>query len=225
MSKNIGIVATCPFGRTYDDSKLYDMRDEVGRNMIDYQLIEIKCQIKANGPIYGIQFIYKNKNNDEKVALINVKPKEPFLIQQSISLKDEEVSNLRIWISNDTFQLIGFEITTNKGKSQKFGYGKSEELRIISVIENKEKTIVGFAVYADDQNGITSMYAYYLNKKLHAFYSNIEIFKLRILSKKSEEKKKYDELLPKMNETNKILYKISILPDNQFFNIIKYILS
>ena len=221
----IGISSTVNFGRVDENSKYYDIRDEVGKKILDYRLVKIKCQLKSNDSIYGIQFIYRNINTNKEEALINFKSKENEidLIEQEMSFDFEEIVDLRTWLSED-IKLIGFEITTNRGKSQKFGYGNDEELRKCPEFENNDKTIVGFGITADDKNGVTSIYAYYLNKRTYAFYIYSGVFSLRIKIKDAEFRKKIESKLSSMSEKNKVLFKVCSLPDNQFFNIIKYTL-
>ena len=220
----LGILSTCNYGRVEENSKYYDIRDEVGKNILDYRITKIKCQLKSNDCIYGIQFIYRNINTNEEVTLINVKSKELDLIEQEMNFGLEEIIDLRIWIS-DEIKLIGFEVTTNRGHNQKFGFGKDEELRKCPDLEDQEQTIVGFGVTADDKNGVTSLYAYYINKRTYAFYIYSGVFSLRIKIQDEEFKKKIESKISKMSEKNKILYRVCSLPDNQFFNIIKYALS
>ena len=224
VKKPLGIKSTCLYGKVEENSKYYDVRDEVGKSLLDYRLVKIKCQIKSNDSIYGIQFIYRNINSLKEVTLINVKSREFGLIEQEMDFGIEEIVGLRTWVSDD-IKLIGFEVTTNRGKVKKFGYGNDEELRIIPDFENNDNTIVGFCVTADDKNGVTSLFAYYLNKKTYAFYIYSGVFSLRIKVKNEEFKKKFESKLPSMDEKNRILYRICCLPDNQFFNIIKYALS
>ena len=216
--------STCNYGFDGENSKYYDVTDEVSESILNYKIKKIICQIKSNECIYGIQLIYRNINDGKEKTLINVKPKELDLIEQEMTFGVEEIVDLRTWVSKD-FKLIGFEITTNKGRSQKFGYGKDEDLRKIPEFENNENNIVGFCVSGDDKNGITSLFAYYINKRTYDFYIYSGIFSLRIKIKDEKFKKIIENKLPTMNEKNKILYKICCLPDNQFFHVIKYALS
>lgn len=218
------IRTTCNYGKVNENSKSYDVCDEIdGEYLLNYRISKIICQIKSNESIYGIKFIYRNINDGKEMALINVKSKEFDLIEQEMTFTLEEIVDLRVWVSED-IRLIGFEVTTNKGRSQKFGYGNNEELRKIHEFENKENNIVGFNVTADDINGVTALYAYYLNKRTYAFYIYSGVFSLRIKVKDAKYRKMIEQKLPKMSEKNKILYRICCLPDNQFFQAIKYTL-
>lgn len=221
MSSEVTIFSTCKFGRVDENSKTYDISKEPGKKILDYRISKIKCQTKSNDAIYGIQFIYRNINTNEEVALINVIPKELNLIEQEMSFDIEDLVDLRIWVSDD-IRLRGFEVTTNKGRTKKFGYGNDEELIKVPDFEDKVNTIVGFGVCADDKYGVTALYAFYLNKKTYAFCLYLGIFGLRIKLRNEEYKRKCKSQLSNMKEKNKILFRVCSLPDNQFFNIIKY---
>ena len=222
----LGIKYTVLFGTVEENSKYYDIRDEVGKKIIDYRLIKIKCQLKSNDSIKGIQFIYRNIITSQEVALINVKSKELNLIEQEMDFKMEEIVDLRVWIKDEQiFKLIGFEITTSKGRNKKFGYGDDEQLRKCPDFMNKDRAIIGFGVAADDENGVTALYAYYLNKRTYALHLYSGVISLRIKIKDEEFRKKIKAKLPSMSEKNNILFRVCDLPDNQFFNIIKYAVS
>ena len=222
-----GIKTTCNFGSVEENTKFYDMKEEVGKKILDYRLVKIKCQLKSNESIKGIQFIYRNINTSKECTLINVKPKKTDLdlVEQEMEFKMEDIIDLRTWLSTD-YKLIGFEVITSKGRTYKFGYGNDEQLIKCQDFDKKDNTIVGFGVGADDKNGVTSIFGYYLKKKTYAFYLYSGVISLRIKIKDEEFRKKTEsKLLPSMNEQNKILYRVCAMPDNQFFNIIKYALS
>ena len=224
--QKLGISSAVNYGRVDENSKYYDIRDELGKKILDYRVAKIKCQLKPNDSIYGIQIIYRNINTNKEETLTNFQSKEnnKDLIEQEISFGFEEITELRTWLSEE-IKLIGFEVTTNRGRSKKFGYGNDEELRKCPDFENHDKTIVGFGIVGDDKNGVTSIYAYYLKRRTYAFYMYSGIFSLRIKIKNEEYKKKVESRVPTMSEKFRILYRVCSLPDNQFFNIIKYALT
>ena len=222
-----GIKTTCNFGSVDENTKVYDMKEEVGKKILDYRLVKIKCQLKSNESIKGIQFIYRNINTSKESTLINVKPKKTDLdlVDQEMEFKMEDIIDLRIWLSSE-YKLIGFEVMTSKDRTYKFGYGNDDQLIKCADFDKKDNTIVGFGVGADDKNGVTSIFGYYLKKKSYAFYLYSGVISLRIKIKDEEFRKKMEsKLLPAMSEQNKILYRVCSLPDNQFCNIIKYAFS
>ena len=219
--ENYCFAPTCIYG-SVAESKNYDLKDILQDKILDNRLIKIKCFLKPNKSIYGLQFIYRNIFTGEEKALIDVKSKENDLIEQEMALNNEYIKDLRTWLDED-INLLGFEVITNKNRIQKFGYGDGEEqLRTISDFKEGDKVIVGFGCYADDKNGVTAIYGYYVNikKYISIIYNGVLSFRIKIKDPKYLEtiKKKME----KMDEKNKILFRIAQLPDNQFFNIIKY---
>ena len=214
-------ITTCNYGTVEESSKYYDMKEILGEKLIDYRLTKIKCFLKSNTSIYGIQFTYRNINDCKETTFIDVKSNEKDLIEQDMDLNNEEIKDLRIWL-NDEIYLIGFEVETNKGRIQKFGYGNNEQLIKIPDFEEENRVVIGFGCCADEKKGVTSLYGYYINKKQYISICYGGIFSLRIKLRDPEFYKKVEKNLNKMTEKNKILFKICQLPDNQFFNIIKY---
>ena len=214
---------TCNYGYADESSKFYDVKNIAGTNLFDYRITKIKCQLKSNDSIYGIQFYYRNKTNGKELVLIDVKSKKTNLIEQEMTFGLEEIVYLRTWISYDLSKIIGFETTTNRGKIQKIGYGDEGQLRVLPGL--KGMTIVGFGVGADDRNGVTSLYAYYLNKRAYSYILYSGIFSLRIKAVDEKYKKKFEEKLPNMNEEYKLCFKICCLSNNQFYDIMKYALN
>ena len=218
--QRIKLEPTCIYGSVEGESERQDMYEKLEDKILDYRITKIRCFLKSKTSIYGIQFIYRNINNCEETTMIDVESKQNDLIEQEMNLNNEEIRDLRVWLNQD-IKLIGFEVITNK-RTQKFGYGDEQELIKISDFENLDKIIVGFGCYADPNNGVTGLYAYFVSRKQYISMIYSGIFSLRIKIKDPKFKEETEKKLQKMNEKNKILYKICQLPDNQFFNIIKY---
>ena len=217
----IELEPTCIYG-SVAESKMYDMYDILGKNLLDYRISKIKCFVKSNKSIYGIQFIYRNIFTCEEKAFIDVKSKEKDLIEQEMDLSNEDIKDLRVWLDQD-IKLLGFEVITNKNRIQKFGYGDGEEqLRTISDFKEGDKVIVGFGCYADDKDGVTAIYGYYVNRRKYFAVIYSGILSLRAKIKDPKYKEKIERKVEKMDEENKILFRVVQLPSNQFFNILKY---
>ena len=221
-NEKIPIEPTCIFGTVNESSKRYDMYEILGEKLLDYRLTNITCFSKSNKSIYGIQFTYRNINDCKETTFIDVKSNEPDLIKQEMALNNEDIISLNSWITNDDINLIGFEITTNKKRSYKFGYGNDEEYYKVPDFEDLDNILIGFGCYADERDGITGLYGYFINRKKYISIIYEGIFSFRIALKNLQFKEKTEKNLAKMNEKNKILYKICLLPDNEFFSIIKY---
>ena len=219
MEYDYEIIDTCIYGTS--NSNRYDMKEKLGNKLLNYKLSKIRCQVKSNKSIYGIQFIYQNINNGKEEALLDISSKENDLIEQEYNLNNEEINDLRVWLSPD-FKLRGFEISTNKNHIYKFGFGEEEELIKIPDFEQKDQIIVGFGCYFDENEGIISIYGQYINYKKYIFavYSGIFLFRIKI--KDQQFKEEVEKKLANMNEKYKVLYRICQLPDNQFFNVLKY---
>ena len=226
MKSEIHLIHTICFGKKEKDSKIYDFNNIKGEDTLNYRITKIKCQIKSNEGIYGIQMIYQNLTTLEENTLINIKSNEPNLIEQEMTFNFEQILDMNIWV-NDDIKLIGFEVITNKGQFMKFGYGNDEQLRYCHELKNKERAVVKFTIFESKKNGIIGMTLYHINKRTHAFYIYRGIFGLRIKLKndenKNEMKKKIDDKI--CDPKKKLLFKICCLPDNQFFNVIKYALN
>ena len=217
----IELEPTCIYG-SVAESKMYDMHDILGKNLLDYRISKIKCFVKSNKSIYGIQFIYRNIFTCEEKIVIDVKTKEQDLIEQEMDLNNEDIKDLRTWLDQD-IKLLGFEVITNKNRIQKFGYGDGEEqLRTISDFKEGDKVIVGFGCYADDKDGVTAIYGFYVNRRKYFAVIYSGILSLRAKIKDPKYKETIEKKVEKMDVGNKILFRVVQLPSNQFFNILKY---
>ena len=219
----LGINYTFNYGKVDKNTQYYDVYDKVGKSLINYRITKIKCQLKENVGIYGIKCYYRDRNTGKEELLINVENKDLDLIEQEMIFGIEEIVNFRAWLSYD-YKLIGFEVITNRGNKKKFGYGDDKQLRICSELADERNTIIGFGVVADDKDGVTGIYALYLNRITYSLYIYGGIFDLRMKLKNNNYKEKVESILPNMNEKYNILYRICCLHENQFFSIIKYAL-
>jgi len=192
INNKINLTPSCLYGKSEIDSKIHNIRDILGNNILDYRITKIKCQIKSNEGIYGIEMVYKNLITEEEKALINIKSEEPNLIEQEIKFDLEIILDIKFWC-NDENKLIGFEVNTNKGKFQKFGYGDDNQLKLCHQIKNKERVVVGFCFYEKENKGITGMFIYHMNKKTYAFFIYKGIFGLRIKIKNDKYKNEIEK--------------------------------
>ena len=214
-------IVTCNYGSVLDESKLYDMKDILKDKMLNYKITKIKCQIKSNEGIYGIELFYRNLIDGKETSIINVQSKEKDLIEQVFDLCGDYIIDMRVWINND-IKLIGFEIVTNRNRIFKFGYGKDEQLVKIPDLKNLDKIIIGFGLYVNEGNSISSIYAYYINKSNYFYHLYKGILYLRSKSQNKEYNEKKKKKLSSMSKRNQILFRICNLPQSQFFNIMKY---
>ena len=217
-------IDTCIYGSVLEKSKCLDIYEILKDKIYNYKLSKIKCQIKSNKGLYGIQFFYRNLIDGKESPLINIQPKEKEkdLIEQEFDLNGDSIIDLKTWL-DDNYKLTGFEVITNRNRTQKFGYGNNEPIQGIIDFKNLDKIIIGFGVYInEDDNFITALYGYYLNRSKFLMIMYKGILYLRKKSQNPNFVEKIKKKLPSMNKKNQILFKICNLPQNQFFNIIKY---
>ncbi len=150
------------YGTIYEDSTFFEPYNNLGDKLLDYKLIKIQCQLMPNKSIAGIQFIYRNINDGQEIALIDIKSSKNDLIEQEMVLNNEIIINLKVFLKD--VLLIGFEATTNKNHSKKLGYGQDEELIIISDLENLDNVDVGFGVCYEKKLGVSSLYFHYMKR-------------------------------------------------------------
>ena len=215
-------IATCIYGSVLEKSKLIDMYELLKEKIYNYKISKIKCQLKSKKGIYGIQFIYRNLIDGKETTLINIQSKEKDLIDQEFDLNGDSIIDLKAWL-NDNYILTGFEVITNRNRAQKFGYGDDEPIKNIVDFKDLDKIIVAFGVYINEKdNSITSLYGYYLNRSKFYMIMYKGILYLRKKTQNPTYVEKIKKKLPNMNKKNQLLFKICNLPQNQFFNIIKY---
>ena len=222
IKEEVKPIVTCLYGSNQEESKLYDMNDILKDKMINYKISKIKCQLKSNKGIYGIQLIYRNLIDGKETTIIDIQSKEKDLIEQEFDLCGEYILDIKTWITLDTIILIGFEITTNRKRTFKFGYGNDEQLVRITDLSKLDKVVIGFGVYANSYGLVTGIYGYYINKNSYIYYLYEGILSLRKKLKNKEFDEKIQKKLNNMSKKNQILYRICKLSENQFYNIMKY---
>ena len=214
-------IFTCNYGFVPDNTKLFDMKNILKDKLLNYKISKIKCQLKSNEGIHGIQFIYRNLIDGKETTIINIQPKENGLIEQEFDLGGENIIDMNVFLNQDIL-LIGFEIITNKNRIFKIGYGNDEQLVKVPDLKNLEQIVIGFGLNTNEDNIITSIYGYYINRNKYI----LNLYKGILYLRKKLENKEYNEKIQKklnnMNKRNQILYRICSLPQNQFFNIMKY---
>jgi len=217
------IYSSCIYGKMKEGAKFYDIKNNVGSKILDYRLHKIRCQLKPKICILGIQFIYIYKKEGSEKMMINLQAvsKDDFIEQELILKKGEYINNIKLWVKE---KLIGFQVFTNLKNTKKFGYGGDDCLVNVPDLKHYDKSVVGFGIYGEYQDGIYSMFFYYLDKKKYSGTISIGIFYLRYKLKKIRFRKKIEQKLKKLNDNLKVLYQVCLLPDYQFFSIIKYMI-
>ena len=216
----IEVSKTNNYGISQLSTTCYDMH-KIQTKLLDYYLQKITCDLKSNNYITGIKLTYINRKDKSKLDIINISPKKKSALNQEITFDSSEfIIDIRLWLKE---RLIGFEIYTNKGQVKKFGYGDESQLVTIPELENKENVVVGFEINADDKDGITGMCCYYLPKNKYMTFIHSGYFYLKAKLRDKEYRKKIEEKLNKLEKKFQILYQTCILPDYQFFQVMKFV--
>ena len=222
--------ATLEYGQGYsrmvdmkedDETKNYDCSRGLDEKLIDYHIYKIGYKLKSNEGIQCLQLIFKNRNDGKPATLLDTAPEETN--KDYFEIEDnEEIIELRIWEKNEA--LTGLEISTNKGRSKKIGYG--EEPTKIKEFESGDKIIFGFGCQANQKYGISSIYSYFMNKRKFGIVNNLGLLQLRAkLKQNSEFKAQLEAKKSSLNEKQRLILEICLLPDTSFFPISSYLMS
>ena len=137
--------------------KTYDICDVLSSKLLDYRLKKISYILNDKQYIDRIKLEYINKKDGTSKILetpswegLSDKMEEYELAD------DEEIKDIKIYLDNSKF--TGFEISTNKGKNKKIGFGGEKEI----MSEKNVKNIVGFGFNASKKFGVYCIYFYYI---------------------------------------------------------------
>ena len=219
---------TSIFGEIKEINQVFDEEKILGQYLINYKLHKIICYYEKNVGISGLQVYYTERMTSQEVKTIDIIKKNipDNIEEQELILESNEIINkITIYIFE---QFRGFEVITNKNNKRKFGW--------CEIINNDEKTkadllefdgsncLLGFFGSFNKIEGITGLGFYYINTKFYHLFAYYGFFLLRIKLKKEEFKEKTLKNINKMKYSDKVLFKACCLPNNPFFEIIKYIL-
>lgn len=224
MSENpkhgASVHASLLYGTSNTQTKYYDIRDFVGNKMLDYCISKIICPLKSNEYILGIKVIGKSRSDGSEKILLDTGVKDDKTNQEFVLDPVENIVNMNVRIKDR--RLIGFEVITNRGRTNKFGYGEVETKVDILDLVNGKQILVGFGVAAGADIGVAGIYCYFLDKKEYSIVLHTGALYLKLKMKDKDFKEKAGQNAPKDNKELYTLYKVCALPDNQFFGVMKY---
>ena len=217
----IKIYNTSNYGLIKENTLFYDDQRILDKYILNFKLYRIRCWSVVNVGISGLEIYYKDRITSKEVKTIDAKKKEcGDEEEQEFILDSNEMINKAIIWKNDA--LLGFEIKTNKGREQKFGWcGEGTDVKFDEFDGNNY--LCGFFCGFHKKDGVISLGFYYINKRNFYLLLYLGIIYLRIKLRKEEFKNKIDEKVNQMSYSDKALYKACILPNNQFHEIFKYI--
>ena len=190
--------------------------------MISYRIHRIRCWQNKQLGIIGIQLYYKDRDTNEEIISINkVKNADSTLIEFNLNPL-EYITGLTIY---KTDLLNGFSIITNKKREKLFGYDIGEQIIPESFEEEGKNVILGFFFTFEQNLVISSIGCYYLNRIFFSLILYSGILYLRIKLKDEGFRKEIENKLDKLEIPDIALYKICLLPNIQFYGVLKYTLS
>ena len=210
------------FGWIYQNSKHFNDKDFLGDNYLYYKIQKIKIwsgKKDSKDIINGIQVWYKNILDGKLVTPGEFKGDEGNDNVVEFEVKPNEyLTDFHIRIDTEVTQ-VGFE--TNKHNNILVG-GTQGEDKIIN--SNGGDNIIVF-LYGAYDNLLHALGVGYVNKKDYVKTLFIGFFQLRHKLKKDEAfKKKCLENENTLSESDKVLLRTCLLPDDAFKKIMKFCL-
>ena len=183
-----------------------------------------KIEISKNKTLLGIQCKYKNIiTGEEKESLIHSgKLSSSDIEEKNIELKQGEYFN-KFDIGFD-YEISYIKFETNLNSIIEFGKKINSEMKTVKL--NSDKNMIQCFIGYYNKDRITSLQCKYISIKNFNFINIIDVLRLRHFFKMNEkEKEKWNNknLLNKYNTYIKTVAKLCLLPDNQFYSVIKYL--
>ena len=200
----------------------HDCVGDMGEKFLDYHIYQIYYHLRSNECIQSLKIIFKNRNTGQLETLLDTDPEDDK--RDKFQFEDnEEITEVRVWLKKES--LIGFELTTNKKRSKKIGYGEENTIKI-KEFEKGDKIIFGFGCHANKQYGVCSFYCYFMDKRMYGIVLNLGLIQLRSKLKKNEAyRKELEAKKATLNEKQNLILETCDLPDTAFFPIASYIMS
>ena len=220
---DIQIKETDCFGSINKDSISFDDTNYLGNSLILFEISKIKCYIKGDRGIIGIQLTYKYREDQKEYTTINIKKNENCTEQEFIFKPNENIINIIIFRKNYNY-LQGFEITTNLNRSYRFGVDYGEKI-MLNEFSSGKNMVVGFYGKFDYNIGVTGIGFYYISRKKYSFFLFSGLFCLRAKVKNKQFRESIEKNFANLDYESKALFNTSLLPKNTFMEIIKYIVN
>ena len=184
-----------------------------------------KKEIAKTKTLLGIQCKYKNFiTGEEKESLIHSgQLTSSDIIEKKIELKEGEYFN-KFYIGFD-YEISYIKFETNLNSIIEMGQKINSEIKTVKL--NKDKNMIQCFIGYYNKDRILALQCKYISLKNFNYIYLMDIFRLRHFFKINEkEKDKWNNKLFLNKNKNiyiKAVAKLCILPDNQFFCVIKYL--
>ena len=183
-----------------------------------------KKEISKSKTLLGIQCTYKNIFSDEliesKIHCSSLQSSD--VIIKEINLKEGDFFN-KFYIAFD-YDISYIKFETKKGELMELGNINNKDLKTIKLNKEDNNMIQCFIGYYN-KNRILALGCKYISKKNFGFIYLLDIFRLKHFFKSNDnERNKWCQknALNHYNIYFKAIVKLCLLPDNQFYSVIKY---
>ena len=213
--------ATPNYGLITEKSITLDDISIFGYYLISYRVHSIRCWQNKQLGIIGIQLHYKDRDTNEDIISVNKVKNDKSTLVEFILDPLEFIIGLTIYKSD---LLNGFSIKTNKKREKLFGYDLGDKI-IPEEFEEDKNVILGFFFTFEPNMRASSIGCYYLNKTFFSLILYSGILYLRIRLKDEKFKNEIEKKLDKLDNPYVALFKMCLLPNIQFYGVLKYSLS
>ena len=213
--------ATPNYGLITEKSITLDDISIFGYYLISYRVHSIRCWQNKQLGIIGIQLHYKDRDTNQDIISVNKVKNDKSTLVEFILDPLEFIIGLTIYKSD---LLNGFSIKTNKKREKLFGYDLGDKI-IPEEFEEDKNVILGFFFTFEPNMRASSIGCYYLNKTFFSLILYSGILYLRIRLKDEKFKNEIEKKLDKLDKPYVALFKMCLLPNIQFYGVLKYSLS
>ena len=190
--------------------------------LLCYRLHKIRCWQNRQLGIIGVQLYYKDRNTNEEIISMNkIKNTESTLVEFILDPL-EYIIGLTVY---KTDYLNGFSIKTNKKRKKLFGYDIGDEIIPEEFEEEGKNVVLGFFFSFEPNIVVSSVGCYYLNRIFFSLILYSGILYLRIKLKDEKFRKETEKKLNALDQSYVTLFKMCLLPNMQFYGVLKYSLS
>lgn len=210
-------------------SKNFDFTSKFKHKVLDYHIHKIIYSLNNKQSIQSIKMIYKNRNDGHLDTLLEAGKKLEGKEENEIEFEEfEEINNLFFYLTKATSvrTLAAICIETNKGKTKYIGNQDNGELIKDDELDSRQNIVLGFGLNWCEAYGVSSMYAYYINKNKFGLIQYSGFFQLRAKLKKDKEfKEKMKAQKSALDDKQKLILEACDLPDAAFFPVASYVIS
>ncbi len=209
-------------------SQNYDFTQQFKHKVLDYHIFKIIYSLNDKQSIQSLKMIYKNRNDGHLETLLEAGKKLEGKEETEIEFEEfEEISNIFFYLTKLKIRsLAAICIETNYGKTKYLGNPDNGELTKDSNLDSHKNIVLGLGLNWCEAYGVTSMYAYFMNKNKFGLIQYSGLFQLRAKLKKDPNfKAKMGGQKSTLDERQKLILETCDLPDTAFFPIAGYIIA